>query len=481
MRELADGSQLFGDLIGSSRADREYVNSLSDWGVPDRNLPIKDTQSSEHLKLLPLINLLPPSWRIPILAGTTLGVAGLTAACGATQVSAEERNLINDEENVVPSQDLNLTHDIEPFLIFPVEQKPGINIQRGWFWGIDNPHGGIDFINGQINHFDTWETFEVRAAAAGLACLNPPNSEGDAVFITHSVEGEIIYTYYGHLRSWIAGMPNCGEDTIEVYQGQKIGMAGSSGMQNSDLVHLHLRLIINNQSVDPFDIYGSRVAYPDFGHSNNRFCGEDSLFFREVCARSENDIVGAEDDSNIEQGSDSDNELSPTENDNGSITGREQYVESTAIEARNLTLRFVDLLQSGNIDDIDEAYYMQITWEQHDELEGYKIRRASYEDLLNCSEQMINGGMRNVRISEGRKPRIDRDGSDIWGAGVFFSLDKWNGVAAARVGFLDYNPDDHETNMWFRYVNGELKITQNFLCKAIKSPLTVAVNYIPGQ
>lgn len=490
-KEFADGSRIFGGLIGPSKADRILVNSLSDWEVHEKSTPDKTLNSPKRNKILSTINVLPPSWRMPVLTGLAVGAVGFTVACGATGVSAEEENLVG-EGNIEPeSLELDLTADLNPFMIFPVLTDPNIRVQQGWLWSVDNEHKGVDIINGQIGDSRTWETFAVRAVAAGEACLNPPNSEGDAVFIAHNVGGEIIHSYYGHLRSWIEGLPNCGRGTMDIDQGQIIGWAGSSGMRNSDYIHLHFQVNRNNEPIDPFDLYATRQLYPDLSFSNGQVCGENSLFFSQVCPRTINDIVNVEEDTNILPDQDIVIEQPIIGEQLDPINEREAMINSRSIEARNLTLEFIDLLLVGKIDDLDKAFYMQATYEQRNLVRS--VDWASYADINRCSEQMILGEMQNISITRSIDPPVELDeleifnrergygNTDLWRVQLKFRFNPWNGHARERGGFQDFDPINHDTTLYFAVIDDQLKITHNFLCNGWDSAFGITVNYIPGQ
>lgn len=332
---------------------------------------------------------------------------------------------------------------------------------------------------------ETWQSFSVRAAAGGGACLNSPNHEGDAVLITHNViEGESMHTYYGHLDEYNANIPDCGEGLLLVEIGDIIGQAGSNGMSNDSYIHLHFQLKRNDEPIDPYDIYGTREFYPDAILTNARFCGENSMFFTEVCPRSQSDIFDIDSDDNYED---------TIEDETNFLENRERYVESTAFEALTMAIKFVDLLQSGQIHDIDEAYFMQVTQEQFNSIRGLLVRRASYADLERCSEQMINGEMQLMSFTNRFSPRIELSeleifnrerglgGLEVWRVAVSFRYREWGSPSVGRHIFKDYDPLNHKTEMYFSFFDGELKMTANYLCKSGGSPLTVPVNYIPGR
>lgn len=152
MREFVDGSERYGDNIGPSRADIAWANSLGDWEIKEKNPPKLATveKSPKPSNVLAIINLLPPTWRGPVLAGAALGAVVLTSACGAAEVSAEEENLLGESEVVIAGQSLPLTADIDPFLILPFPGDHNVKVQQGWIWGDGDVHRGIDFIRGTV-------------------------------------------------------------------------------------------------------------------------------------------------------------------------------------------------------------------------------------------------------------------------------------------------------------------------------------------
>lgn len=167
-------------------------------------------------------------------------------------------NLAADAEAKSPQEGQLL-----PGLELPFPGHRDMKIQQGWIYTAGGIHGGIDFIKGELDDSDTWQSFPILAAASGEACANPPSREGNAVFIKHETNGETIYTYYGHLESIQINIPDCGEGVKFVFQGEEIGEAGDTGTEDG-WIHLHFQLNDEDGNpIDPYDIYDTRDAYPD--------------------------------------------------------------------------------------------------------------------------------------------------------------------------------------------------------------------------
>jgi murein DD-endopeptidase MepM/ murein hydrolase activator NlpD len=65
-----------------------------------------------------------------------------------------------------------------------------------------------------------------------------------------------------------------------VKRGEFLGWAGRTGLPNTGL-HLHFQVISSLspfRSLDPYDIYGYRRAYPNPAGTNGRRCGPNRLF-----------------------------------------------------------------------------------------------------------------------------------------------------------------------------------------------------------
>lgn len=166
------------------------------------------------------------------------------------------------------------------FLTLPFPIAAGMRIQQAWLWtggGHAALHRGVDYIHGRIDQAATWKSFPVIAAADGKACAQLDGKHGcvegigNRVFIKHRVDGKVFYTYYGHLR-WIdPAIPRGSlDDTITVKRGQLLGYAGHSG-DPPGVIHLHFELRNRHRyHRDPYDLYGTRDAYPDPAGRNHK-------------------------------------------------------------------------------------------------------------------------------------------------------------------------------------------------------------------
>lgn len=150
------------------------------------------------------------------------------------------------------------------FLTLPFAATSNMSILSGWYYsGGAGFHGGIDYINGNVNNNGTWKTFAVIAAADGEACGNCSSRQGNAVWVQHSVNGQTFYTYYGHLASIASGIPLGSQSrTVHVTRGQFLGWAGTTGVA-SNALHLHFGLYnANSTPLDPYSIGKLRESYP---------------------------------------------------------------------------------------------------------------------------------------------------------------------------------------------------------------------------
>lgn len=150
-----------------------------------------------------------------------------------------------------------------PFLTLPFAPTASMSILGGWYYsGGGGFHGGIDYINGNVNGYGSWKTFPVIASADGEACGNCSSRQGNAVWVKHKVNGATYYTYYGHLASIAEGIPVGSQSrTVAVKRGQLLGMAGDTG--TSGALHLHFALYnSSSQPLDPYGIYNLRQHYP---------------------------------------------------------------------------------------------------------------------------------------------------------------------------------------------------------------------------
>ena len=158
---------------------------------------------------------------------------------------------------------------------------PNIRVQQGYSDkdADGNLHRAIDFINGTLDRPETWEKFPVTAAADGNACKNPPDRQGDAIFIVHPQNTQAATTYYGHIEDPLPTIPDCSTGkTLKVTKKTLIAYAGKSG---TSATHLHFGVKDKTaQPLDPFDMYAVREVYPNLNSTtpNTRYCGPLTLF-----------------------------------------------------------------------------------------------------------------------------------------------------------------------------------------------------------
>ena len=174
------------------------------------------------------------------------------------------------------------------FLTLPFPRTYKMRIQDGWRRNTSSPlHRGFDYIKGRIDNGGTWRRFPVIAAAAGKACAALNNHDGcingvgTRVVIRHRVNGLTFYTYYGHLDTVSRKIPiGTNSFDVRVKRGQFLGWAGRTGLPGTGL-HLHFQVMRTRSaatSVDPYDIYGYRSAYPNPAGTNGKGCGRQRLF-----------------------------------------------------------------------------------------------------------------------------------------------------------------------------------------------------------
>jgi murein DD-endopeptidase MepM/ murein hydrolase activator NlpD len=110
------------------------------------------------------------------------------------------------------------------FLTLPFDYHPDIKVVQGWIYNWGYRHNGVDFIKGIPSIPSSWTTFDVLAAADGVACVNCVYGPGNKVWIKHTVGNTVFYTYYGHLSTID---PSILTNPAVVSRGQKIGTAGN--------------------------------------------------------------------------------------------------------------------------------------------------------------------------------------------------------------------------------------------------------------
>ncbi len=143
------------------------------------------------------------------------------------------------------------------FLTLPFADSH-VLVNQGWLYNWGSLHGGTDYVLGGIDT-DQGQSFDVVASADGWACGNCTSRQGNAVWIKHVINGQIYYTYYGHLASIEPGIPTGDQkNTAWVHRGQKIGISGSTG---ASTVHLHFQVNLPSGPVDPYDLWSTREPY----------------------------------------------------------------------------------------------------------------------------------------------------------------------------------------------------------------------------
>lgn len=149
-----------------------------------------------------------------------------------------------------------------PFLTLPFQANSNMDILSGWYYNGGGTNMGIDFVSGSYNSSRSWGSFPVIAAADGLACANCTSRQGNAVWISHKVNGVTYYTYYGHLSSIAGDIPVGSQSrTVAVKRGQFLGMSGDTGARG--VTHLHFALMnASSRALDPYSIVSTRGAYP---------------------------------------------------------------------------------------------------------------------------------------------------------------------------------------------------------------------------
>jgi murein DD-endopeptidase MepM/ murein hydrolase activator NlpD len=220
---------------------------------------------------------------------------------GALRESTNPQNLVLRCPETVTANYTQLPV-IPRFLTLPFTDAD-IKVQQGWIytWNSKKPHHGIDYIKGTIDKSDTWQSFDVLAAADGWAMQSEqPGSTGvygTFVFIRHDEKdqaGDDYFTLYAHLASVSGGIPYQGRHNINynyndstkwkyVTRGEVIGTAGNIGASDTG-IHLHFEVQAGGYTLgrtDPYDLYNTRDFYPDprGNHPDNyKGCGPNYLW-----------------------------------------------------------------------------------------------------------------------------------------------------------------------------------------------------------
>lgn len=211
------------------------------------------------------------------------GLTAISISSVACINLADRGGSSSDKDNSPTPEPVAERHDEElgkRFLDLPFSPDSKMHVQQGWSSDFDHKHDAIDYIRGEVDRSATWESFPVLAVADGEACANPNHRIGNAVWIEHIQNGEIYYTYYGHLDEISPKIEPCdtkNTPVTPVSRGEQIGIAGESGTNAG--IHLHFQVnSAANVRIDPYDIRGTREQYPDPNFTNGKFCGEETLW-----------------------------------------------------------------------------------------------------------------------------------------------------------------------------------------------------------
>ncbi len=114
--------------------------------------------------------------------------------------------------------------------------------------GCSSYHHGIDFTPGY--------GVPVEAIADGVVVSMPINGLGTQVVIRHAIDGQTVYSAYGHMVSGSA----IGVGT-HVRMGDVIGRVGNTGMSSGS--HLHLAIMVGDWNfIDPLPWMRAHVTEP---------------------------------------------------------------------------------------------------------------------------------------------------------------------------------------------------------------------------
>lgn len=217
-----------------------------------------------------------------LLAGSLLG----GAACTKAAPDSKDGNGQDTQTLVKEFSNPN------GFLIYPFSEsiRAEMQLQQAWFYQSGDPHYAADYVRGKIDDSSTWKPFSVLATADGFACANPGKQQGNAVWTDNYIERAnktvLYHTYSGHLAKIAEGIPECNDSsgkrtgqTKSVKKGEEIGIAGSTGMADSSLLHLHYEVKDSkDQPVDPYGLESKRDDYPNPALTNGKKCGKAALF-----------------------------------------------------------------------------------------------------------------------------------------------------------------------------------------------------------
>lgn len=163
------------------------------------------------------------------------------------------------------------------FLTLPFRTHPDMRVQQGWEYSFSTPdkHYGIDYIQGTLDNKETWKNYDVLAAFDGDACGNCASGPAgsNSIWIKHTVNGKLYYSYYGHLADIEDSIP-IGDKaiTVPIKRGDRMGIAGDTGtapLCPSPCIHLHFEVHnASDQKLDPYDLRTSDRSryFPGGGH-----------------------------------------------------------------------------------------------------------------------------------------------------------------------------------------------------------------------
>lgn len=170
------------------------------------------------------------------------------------------------------------------FLTLPFRDQ-SVQIQQAWYYTpggtLHKPLGAVDFVKGKTDDSATWESFEVIAAADGVAMQSVEQGYGTMVLVRHNQTdstGQNYFTLYAHLD------PNKVDPSLPFFErhssnyqqwkpvkaGDVLASAGSSGFtecSSANCIMLHFEVMrgayYQNQT-DPYDLRDIRDSYPGF-------------------------------------------------------------------------------------------------------------------------------------------------------------------------------------------------------------------------
>lgn len=182
------------------------------------------------------------SLKIKIIIISISVVIVLLTACADILIFNNDSNVKNnnnDEENIEISENIKTVGK----LILPLEDFITITANFGLYdpynSGKYTNHTGIDLVGKKNCKILSVEDGEV------VISNYMKNGYGNYVKIKHSINGEIIYTLYGHMKE----TPFVQEGNL-VKKGQVIGIQGSTGNSTGD--HLHFEIIKKESKIDPY-------------------------------------------------------------------------------------------------------------------------------------------------------------------------------------------------------------------------------------